>query len=164
MRNRIPGTTSRASIESLYSMKPKPFMSLTSVISPVPWVEKWFSISALVTTGPSESSQSVSGCFSREQVDVTQDGSPGNLVSSPPLFEGSRGTIVIFRTEECEAIQVRKHTIRRQVAQIKARRRHRVPRFCHVWNPRKQIHQKSVQPLSSTLIEPGRVVEKPQTF
>ena len=31
-----PGTTSRASIASLYSMKPKPFMSLISVISPVP--------------------------------------------------------------------------------------------------------------------------------
>ena len=32
----LPGTTSRASIASLYSMKPKPFMSLISVISPVP--------------------------------------------------------------------------------------------------------------------------------
>jgi len=30
------GTTSRASMASLYSMKPKPFMSLISVISPVP--------------------------------------------------------------------------------------------------------------------------------
>ena len=33
---------------SLYSMKPKPFMSLISVISPVPWVWKWPSTSALV--------------------------------------------------------------------------------------------------------------------
>lgn len=46
----VPGTTSRASIASLYSMKPKPFMSLISVISPVPWVLKWFSTSALVAT------------------------------------------------------------------------------------------------------------------
>ena len=44
----IPGTTSRASIASLYSMNPKPFMSLISVISPVPWVLKWASTSALV--------------------------------------------------------------------------------------------------------------------
>jgi len=36
----LPGTTSRASMASLYSMKPKPFMSLISVISPVPWVAK----------------------------------------------------------------------------------------------------------------------------
>ena len=43
-----PGTTSRASMASLYSMKPKPFMSLISMISPVPWVLKWFSTSALV--------------------------------------------------------------------------------------------------------------------
>jgi hypothetical protein len=33
---------------SLYSMKPKPFMSLISVISPVPWVAKCASTSALV--------------------------------------------------------------------------------------------------------------------
>jgi hypothetical protein len=46
----VPGTTSRASIASLYSMKPKPFISLISVISPVPWVLKWFSTSALVAT------------------------------------------------------------------------------------------------------------------
>lgn len=45
----LPGTTSRASIASLYSMKPKPFMSLISVISPVPWVAKCCSTSALVT-------------------------------------------------------------------------------------------------------------------
>jgi len=44
----IPGTTSRASIASLYSMNPKPFMSLISVISPVPWVLKCDSTSALV--------------------------------------------------------------------------------------------------------------------
>lgn len=36
----LPGTTSLASMASLYSMNPKPFMSLISVISPVPWVEK----------------------------------------------------------------------------------------------------------------------------
>lgn len=46
----IPGTTSRASMASLYSMKPKPFINLISVISPVPWVEKWPSTSALVAT------------------------------------------------------------------------------------------------------------------
>lgn len=44
----IPGTTSRASIASLYSMNPNPFMSLISVISPVPCVLKWASTSALV--------------------------------------------------------------------------------------------------------------------
>lgn len=44
----LPGTTSLASMTSLYSMKPKPFMSLISVISPVPWVAKWASTSALV--------------------------------------------------------------------------------------------------------------------
>jgi len=33
---------------SLYSMKPKPFMSLISVISPVPWALKWVSTSDLV--------------------------------------------------------------------------------------------------------------------
>lgn len=44
----IPGTTSRASIASLYSMKPNPFMSLISVISPVPCDLKWVSTSALV--------------------------------------------------------------------------------------------------------------------
>jgi hypothetical protein len=43
-----PGTTSRASMASLYSTKPKPFMSLISVISPVPWLAKWFSTSAFV--------------------------------------------------------------------------------------------------------------------
>jgi hypothetical protein len=47
----VPGTTSRASMASLYSMKPKPFMSLISTISPVPWVAKWASTSALVATG-----------------------------------------------------------------------------------------------------------------
>lgn len=47
-REDSPGTTSRASKASLYSMKPKPFMSLISVISPVPWVAKWASTSALV--------------------------------------------------------------------------------------------------------------------
>lgn len=36
---------------SLYSMKPKPFISLTSVMSPVPWVAKWASTSALVAVG-----------------------------------------------------------------------------------------------------------------
>ena len=36
---------------SLYSMNPKPFMSLISVISPVPWVAKWVSTSALVAVG-----------------------------------------------------------------------------------------------------------------
>lgn len=46
----IPGTTSRASMASLYSMKPKPFISLISVISPVPWVAKWASTSCLVAT------------------------------------------------------------------------------------------------------------------
>ena len=45
-----PGTTSRASIASLYSINPKPFMSLISVISPVPWVLKWASTSAFVAT------------------------------------------------------------------------------------------------------------------
>lgn len=44
----LPGTTSRASMASLYSMKPKPFMSLISVMSPVPWDAKWASTSALV--------------------------------------------------------------------------------------------------------------------
>ena len=44
----LPGTTSRASMASLYSMKPKPFISLISVISPVPWVAKCASTSALV--------------------------------------------------------------------------------------------------------------------
>ena len=33
-------------------MKPKPFMSLTSMISPVPWELKWFSMSALVAACP----------------------------------------------------------------------------------------------------------------
>jgi hypothetical protein len=46
----IPGTTSRASMASSYSMKPKPFISLISVILPEPWVEKCSSISCLVTT------------------------------------------------------------------------------------------------------------------
>lgn len=44
----LPGTTSRASMASLYSMKPNPFMSLISVISPVPCVAKCASTSALV--------------------------------------------------------------------------------------------------------------------
>lgn len=44
----LPGTTSRASMASLYSMNPKPFMSLISVMSPVPWDAKWASTSALV--------------------------------------------------------------------------------------------------------------------
>jgi hypothetical protein len=43
-----PGTISRASIASSYSMKPNPFMSLISVILPVPCVLKWSSISCLV--------------------------------------------------------------------------------------------------------------------
>lgn len=33
---------------SLYSMKPNPFISFTSVISPVPWAAKWDSTSDLV--------------------------------------------------------------------------------------------------------------------
>jgi hypothetical protein len=33
---------------SLYSIKPNPFINLISVISPVPWVLKWASTSALV--------------------------------------------------------------------------------------------------------------------
>jgi hypothetical protein len=44
-----PGTTSFASIGSSYSMKPKPFISLTSVIFPEPWERKCSSISCLVT-------------------------------------------------------------------------------------------------------------------
>ena len=44
----LPGTTSRASMGSSYSMKPKPFMSLTSVMLPVPSL-KWFWMSSLVT-------------------------------------------------------------------------------------------------------------------
>lgn len=35
---------------SLYSMKPNPLMSLISVISPVPWVAKCASMSALVAS------------------------------------------------------------------------------------------------------------------
>lgn len=35
---------------SSYSMNPKPFISLTSVILPVPCLEKWASMSALVAT------------------------------------------------------------------------------------------------------------------
>lgn len=46
----IPGTTSRASMASSYSMKPKPFISLISVILPEPWVLKCSSMSCLVTT------------------------------------------------------------------------------------------------------------------
>lgn len=45
----LPGTTSRASMASSYSMKPKPFISLMSVILPDPWVLKWSSTSCLVT-------------------------------------------------------------------------------------------------------------------
>jgi hypothetical protein len=45
---RKAGTTSRASMGSLYSMKPKPFISFTSVMSPVPCFAKWASMSALV--------------------------------------------------------------------------------------------------------------------
>lgn len=37
---------------SLYSMKPKPFISFTSTISPVPWPAKWPSMSALVAVDP----------------------------------------------------------------------------------------------------------------
>jgi hypothetical protein len=40
---------------SSYSMKPKPFMSLISLIVPVPWVAKWASTSALVAIGRSAS-------------------------------------------------------------------------------------------------------------
>lgn len=47
----LPGTTSRASMASSYSMKPKPFISLISVILPDPWVLKCSSISCLVTAG-----------------------------------------------------------------------------------------------------------------
>ena len=36
MRDHLPGTTSRASMGSSYSTKPKPFMSLISVMLPVP--------------------------------------------------------------------------------------------------------------------------------
>ncbi len=42
------GTMSLASSASSYSMKPKPFMSLTSVILPVPWLLKWSSMSCFV--------------------------------------------------------------------------------------------------------------------
>jgi hypothetical protein len=45
----LPGTTSLASIASSYSMKPKPFMSLISVIFPEPWLLKCSSTSCLVT-------------------------------------------------------------------------------------------------------------------
>ena len=50
---------------SLYSIKPNPFISLISVISPVPWVLKWFSTSALVATVhgvQSANSEEVSEC------------------------------------------------------------------------------------------------------
>lgn len=50
----LPGTTSRASIMSSYSMKPKPFMSLISVILPVPWAPKWLATSSLVAAVMSE--------------------------------------------------------------------------------------------------------------
>lgn len=46
----LPGTTSRASRASSYSMKPKPFMSLISTILPVPCLLKWASMSALVAS------------------------------------------------------------------------------------------------------------------
>jgi len=45
----LPGTTSLASIMSSYSMKPKPFMSLISLMVPAPWLEKCSSTSCLVT-------------------------------------------------------------------------------------------------------------------
>ena len=43
-----PGTTSLASNASSYSMKPKPFMSLISVMFPVPSL-KWVWMSSFVT-------------------------------------------------------------------------------------------------------------------
>lgn len=42
------GTISLASSASSYSMKPKPFISLISVILPVPWLLKWSSMSCFV--------------------------------------------------------------------------------------------------------------------
>lgn len=48
-RRDLLGTTSRASMASSYSMKPKPFMSLTSAIVPFASL-KWVWISSLVTT------------------------------------------------------------------------------------------------------------------
>ena len=44
----LPGTTSLASKGSSYSTNPKPFISLISVIFPVPSL-KWFWMSSLVT-------------------------------------------------------------------------------------------------------------------
>lgn len=80
----LPGTTSRASMASLYSMKPKPFLqiklasdqalrrerglayiNLISVISPVPWVLKWFSTSALVAVSESGQRCQVTGMCER---------------------------------------------------------------------------------------------------
>jgi hypothetical protein len=46
----IPGTTSRASISSSYSMNPKPFISLTSLMVPLPCWAKCASTSAFVAT------------------------------------------------------------------------------------------------------------------
>jgi hypothetical protein len=107
---RKAGTTSRASIASLYSMKPNPFMSLISVISPVPWLAKWASTSALVA------------------VDRSQ-GAP------PSTVEAGKGGVWIHPSsglggEEGEL------TIPGQVAQVEARRRH-LGHGCDKWANRR---------------------------
>lgn len=53
-------------------MKPKPFMSLISVILPVPWVLKWFSTSALVAAV--KSGQRCQAMWMGERVGVEQHG------------------------------------------------------------------------------------------
>ena len=118
-------------MSSSYSMKPKPFMSLISVISPVPWVAKWPSTSALVAVGTGVASQrgakspgkrtrnkaaSSSGrprnhrCFVRGPKILDQKALGGSGERQWPIFHpGLQGSV---------------RTVARKVAQVEAGGRH----------------------------------------
>ena len=111
----VPGTTSRASIASLYSMKPKPFMSLISVISPVPWVLKWFSTSALVAT--------VHAVQSANSVELSEG--PQAQAPAPTAVDQCQGGCITM--QGCATGQSATETRRRCGAEVEERIREQGP-------------------------------------
>jgi hypothetical protein len=97
---------------SLYSMKPKPFISLISVISPVPWVLKWFSTSALVAT--------VHAVQSANAVELSE--SPQAQAPAPTAVDQGQG-IACITMQGCATGQSATETRRRCSAEAGKRNR-----------------------------------------
>src|SRR5271170_2033971 len=100
---------------SSYSMKPNPFMSLISVILPVPCVLKWSSISCLVAK-----------IGRRERVSLDQSsGATGDTAGPPSRYRKSRRIRQRLgyhndRRKKVHGIHQSRRTITRKIAQVEA--------------------------------------------